>query len=140
MLTPRGLGLAPGCAVIGDVEIGAGSSIWFGCVIRGDVQPIRIGERTNVQDGTIVHVTQDDLPTRIGSDVLIGHGCLIHACTLEDILMRRTMLGLRPGMGLELAERVSQIAAPHLGWSESETAAQVAAYRAHVQPFIAHLA
>jgi glycerol-3-phosphate dehydrogenase len=63
-----------------------------------------------------------------------------HACTLEDILMRRTMLGLRPGMGLELAERVAQIAAPHLGWSESETAAQVVAYRAHVQPFIAHLA
>jgi len=76
--------LAPGCAVIGDVEIGAGSSIWFGCVIRGDVQPIRIGERTNVQDGTIVHVTVDGWATHIGDDVLIGHGCIIHACKLED--------------------------------------------------------
>jgi len=61
------------------------------------------------------------------------------ALTLEDILMRRTMLGLRPGMALDLAERVATIAAAQLGWSESETAAQVDAYRAHVAPFLAHL-
>ncbi len=76
--------LAPGCTVIGDVTIGAGSSIWFGCVVRGDVRPIAIGERSNVQDGTIIHVTRDGLATHIGSDVLIGHACIIHACTLED--------------------------------------------------------
>ena len=73
-----------------DVEIGSGSSLWFGTVVRGDVQPIRIGARTNIQDGTIVHVTKDDLPTWIGSDVLIGHACIVHACTLQD----RAVIGM----------------------------------------------
>ncbi|MCP4007472.1 MAG: gamma carbonic anhydrase family protein [bacterium] len=76
--------LAPGCSVIGDVEIGARSSVWFGCVLRGDVQPIRIGARTNIQDGTIIHVTNDGWAATIGDDVLIGHQCVIHACRLED--------------------------------------------------------
>lgn len=70
--------------MIGDVEIGPESSVWFGSVLRGDVQPIRVGARTNIQDGTIVHVTRPDIPTHIGSDVLIGHACVIHACTLRD--------------------------------------------------------
>ena len=76
--------IAPTAAVIGDVEIGAESNIWFGCVIRGDVNIIRIGERTNIQDGTVVHVSRHKYGTFIGSDVTIGHLALIHACTLED--------------------------------------------------------
>lgn len=76
--------IAPTAVVIGDVVIGAGTSVWFNCVIRGDVHEIRIGERTNIQDGTIVHVTGGKLGTYIGSDITIGHGAILHACTLED--------------------------------------------------------
>ena len=76
--------VAPSASVIGDVHIGAGSSSWFPAVVRGDDQPIRIGARTNVQDGTIVHITADNGPTHIGDDVTIGHGAIIHACTLHD--------------------------------------------------------
>lgn len=76
--------IAPGAVVIGDVHIGAHSNIWFGCVVRGDVNHIRIGERTNIQDGTIVHVTRKTGPTIIGSNITIGHLALLHACTLED--------------------------------------------------------
>ncbi len=76
--------IAPGAVVIGDVEIGAHTNVWFGCVIRGDVCPIRIGERTNIQDGTIVHVTRKTGPTHIGSGITIGHRALLHACTLQD--------------------------------------------------------
>jgi carbonic anhydrase/acetyltransferase-like protein (isoleucine patch superfamily) len=70
--------------VIGNVEIGAEASIWFGVVVRGDVHNIRIGARTNVQDNTVIHVTEGRFGTTIGNDVLIGHGCIIHGCTLED--------------------------------------------------------
>jgi len=76
--------LAPGVVVIGDVEIGEDSSVWFGSVVRGDVHHVRIGARTNLQDGTIVHVTRNGLPTLVGSDVTVGHRCTLHACTLED--------------------------------------------------------
>src|SRR4051812_3976584 len=76
--------IAPGAAVIGDVHIGADTGVWFGCTIRGDVNSIRIGERTNIQDGTVIHVTRHTGPTRIGSNVTIGHGAVLHACTLED--------------------------------------------------------
>jgi carbonic anhydrase/acetyltransferase-like protein (isoleucine patch superfamily) len=76
--------IAPTAVVIGDVVIGAGSGVWFNCVIRGDVHEIRIGERTNIQDGTIVHVTSGKFGTYIGSDITIGHGAILHACTLED--------------------------------------------------------
>ncbi|WP_310476391.1 gamma carbonic anhydrase family protein [Sandarakinorhabdus sp.] len=76
--------IAPGAHVIGKVSIGAGSSIWFNCVLRGDVGRISIGERTNIQDGTIVHVTGGRFDTHIGDDVLIGHGCIIHGCRLDD--------------------------------------------------------
>ena len=76
--------VAPTASVIGDVHVGAGSSVWFAVVIRGDDQPIRIGARTNVQDGSVVHITADNGPTTIGDDVTIGHGAIIHACTLED--------------------------------------------------------
>ena len=76
--------IAPTATVIGDVEIGSDTNIWFGCVIRGDVNEIRIGERTNIQDGTIVHVSREKCGTYIGSDITIGHMALLHACTLED--------------------------------------------------------
>lgn len=75
--------IAPGAVVVGDVHIGAHSNIWFGCVVRGDVNTIRIGERTNIQDGTVVHVTRKTGPTYIGSGVTIGHKALLHACTVE---------------------------------------------------------
>ena len=86
-IVPRiaaGAFVAPTAAVIGDVEIGADSNIWFACVLRGDVNVIRVGERTNIQDGTVVHVSRETYGTYIGSDITIGHMALIHACTLED--------------------------------------------------------
>ena len=76
--------IAPNAVIIGDVEIGSKTNVWFNCVIRGDVNTIRIGERTNIQDGTIIHVTRKTGPTKIGSGVTIGHMVLLHACTLED--------------------------------------------------------
>jgi gamma-carbonic anhydrase len=76
--------IAPGTQVIGDVQIGAAASIWFNCVVRGDVDAIRIGARSNVQDGSIVHVTGGRFGTFIGDDVLVGHLCVIHGCRLED--------------------------------------------------------
>lgn len=76
--------IAPGAVVIGDVVIGAHTNVWFGCVIRGDVNTIRIGSRTNIQDGTVVHVTRQTGPTVIGSNITIGHRALMHACTVED--------------------------------------------------------
>ena len=76
--------LANTATVIGDVEIGEGASIWFGVVLRGDVHQIRVGARTNIQDNSVVHVTEGRFGTTIGKDVLIGHGCIIHGCTLED--------------------------------------------------------
>lgn len=76
--------VAPGAQIIGRVTIGAGSSVWYNCVLRGDVGAIHVGARTNIQDGSIVHVTGGRFDTHIGDDVLIGHGCIIHGCTLAD--------------------------------------------------------
>jgi len=76
--------------VIGDVEVGAESSVWMNVVIRGDVNRIRIGQRSNVQDGTIVHVMHDTHPTSIGDDVTIGHGAVVHGCTIRD----RVLIGM----------------------------------------------
>ncbi|CCG40950.1 gamma carbonic anhydrase family protein [Magnetospirillum molischianum] len=76
--------IAPNATVIGDVTIGAESSIWFGCILRGDVNEIRIGARTNIQDGTVIHVTRRTFGTNIGSDITIGHAAVLHGCTLED--------------------------------------------------------
>jgi carbonic anhydrase/acetyltransferase-like protein (isoleucine patch superfamily) len=76
--------VAPGATLIGDVELGEQASVWFGCVVRGDVAEVRIGARTNLQDGSIIHVSRKGLATRIGVGVTIGHGCIVHACTLED--------------------------------------------------------
>lgn len=80
-----------GAHLIGDVELGDDVSLWPGVVVRGDVNYIRIGARTNVQDGTIIHVSHDGpytrpggYPTIIGADVTIGHGAIVHACVIED--------------------------------------------------------
>jgi carbonic anhydrase/acetyltransferase-like protein (isoleucine patch superfamily) len=76
--------VAPTAAVIGNVEIGAQSGVWFHCVLRGDTNLIRVGRRSNIQDGSIVHVNPGNFPTIIGDDVTIGHAAIIHACTLHD--------------------------------------------------------
>ena len=76
--------------VIGDVEIGDESSVWMTVVIRGDVNAIRIGRRTNIQDGTVVHVMRDTHPTRISDEVTIGHGAIVHGCTIDD----RVLIGM----------------------------------------------
>jgi carbonic anhydrase/acetyltransferase-like protein (isoleucine patch superfamily) len=76
--------IAEGAVVIGDVHIGSETGVWYGCVIRGDVNIIRIGDQTNIQDGTVIHVTRKTGPTIIGNRVTIGHSVLLHACTLED--------------------------------------------------------
>ena len=70
--------------VIGDVEIGEESSVWMCVVIRGDVHRIRIGRRSNVQDGTVVHGMKDTHPTDVGNNVTIGHAAVLHGCTIED--------------------------------------------------------
>jgi carbonic anhydrase/acetyltransferase-like protein (isoleucine patch superfamily) len=76
--------IAPNATVIGDVHLGDESSVWFGAVIRGDVFPIRFGARTNVQDGSVVHVTGGKAKTTVGDDVTIGHMVLLHGCTVGD--------------------------------------------------------
>ena len=70
--------------IIGDVEIGEGSSIWPGTVIRGDSGKIKIGKFTNIQDNSVVHVTTSISPTSIGANVTVGHSAIIHGCTIED--------------------------------------------------------
>jgi len=76
--------VAPTAAVIGDVELGEGASVWYGCVLRGDTNTIRVGPRSNIQDGTIVHVNAGRQNTVIGADVAVGHAAIVHACTLMD--------------------------------------------------------
>jgi carbonic anhydrase/acetyltransferase-like protein (isoleucine patch superfamily) len=81
--------------LVGDVEIAEEASVWYGCVLRGDVAPIRVGARANVQDGTIVHGSPGEPPTEIGDGVLVGHGAVIHGCRLEhdsSVGMRATVL------------------------------------------------
>ena len=76
--------IAPSADLIGDVTLGAYSSVWFNATIRGDIHKIRIGRETNVQDNAVVHVTADTGPVRIGDRVTIGHGAIVHACTIEE--------------------------------------------------------
>lgn len=88
--------VAPGARLIGDIELGPNASIWYNCVLRGDVNRIRIGARTNIQDGSVLHCDSprpgnpDGHPTLIGEDVLIGHLAMVHGCVLED----RAFVGL----------------------------------------------
>jgi gamma-carbonic anhydrase len=86
--------VAPEAVVMGAVELGAKASVWPLCVLRGDINTIRVGEGSNIQDGTIVHLA-DDFGVEIGKYVTIGHAAMIHACTIEDeclIGMRATIL------------------------------------------------
>ncbi len=76
--------VAQTAAIIGDVEIGAGSGVWYGCVIRGDVNEIRIGERTNIQDLSMIHCAELGQGTYLGNDITVGHSAVLHACTIED--------------------------------------------------------
>lgn len=76
--------IAETAAVIGDVAIGADSSIWYGCVLRGDVNNIRIGERTNIQDRTVIHVSRKTHPTTVEDEVTIGHSATVHGCHIES--------------------------------------------------------
>ncbi|MBR4212830.1 MAG: gamma carbonic anhydrase family protein [Bacteroidales bacterium] len=82
--------------LVGEVTLGDECSVWFNAVIRGDVAPIRIGDRTNVQDGACIHVTYQTGPTNIGNDVSIGHNATVHACTIHD--------GALIGMGATLLD------------------------------------
>lgn len=87
--------IAPGCRIIGDVEIGPEASIWYNCVLRADVNAIRIGARSNVQDGTVIHCDSDKgpiagYPTIIEDDALIGHMAMLHGCTVK----RNALVGL----------------------------------------------
>ena len=93
--------IAQNAVIIGDVEIAADASVWYGCVLRGDVSPIRVGEGTNIQDGTVVHVNApqkgmpDGMPCHIGANITVGHMAMLHACTLEDgafVGMRATVM------------------------------------------------
>ena len=83
--------IAPTASIIGNVEIGAETNIWFGCLVRGDMNIIRIGERVNIQDLTVVHVDSQKYGTFIGDGVTIGHSAVIHACTLQD----RSFVGMQ---------------------------------------------
>jgi carbonic anhydrase/acetyltransferase-like protein (isoleucine patch superfamily) len=76
--------IAENSAVIGDCVIGEQSSVWFGCTVRGDVHEIRIGKRTNIQDNSVIHTTRNLSGTYIGDEVTIGHGAILHACTIHD--------------------------------------------------------
>jgi len=112
--------IAPGCTIIGDVTIGAESSIWYNCVLRADVSRIVIGERTNVQDGSVLHCDgpkpgMEECPLIIGDDVLIGHMAMVHGCAIHDrgfvglgaIAMNQSVIGSDAmlGAGAMLTER-----------------------------------
>lgn len=81
---PKSAFIAPTATVVGDVEIGEDASLWFNTVVRGDVNSIRIGERTNIQDGSVLHVTFDEWALDIGSNVTVGHGSILHGCKISD--------------------------------------------------------
>lgn len=79
--------LASGVKIVGDVKIGENSSVWYNCVIRGDVHYVKIGEMTNIQDCSMLHVTNGRYPLYIGSKVTIGHSVKLHGCTLQDLCL-----------------------------------------------------
>ena len=89
--TGRNVFIAESAAIIGDVTIGDDSSVWYGCTLRGDVNDITIGRRTNIQDGSVIHVSSTTQGTYIGDDVTVGHMALLHACTIGD----RAFIGMK---------------------------------------------
>ena len=84
---PASAYLAPTATVIGDVVLGESSSLWFNVVVRGDCNFIRIGDRTNIQDNSTIHVHVNDHPTVVGNDVVGGHNILLHGCTIKDRIL-----------------------------------------------------
>ena len=82
--------VAPGAVVLGDVELGPQVSVWYGCVLRGDINWIRVGARTNLQDGTIIHVANRGDGTLVGQDVVVGHRVVLHSCVVGD----RALIGM----------------------------------------------
>ena len=92
-ITPRlhpSVFIAEGAQIIGDVEIGEDSSVWFNTVLRGDVNRIRVGRRTNIQDLTMLHVHKDRFPCTVGDDVTVGHHAVVHGCTVGN----RVLVGI----------------------------------------------
>lgn len=89
-VVPRTAFVAPTASVVGDVDLGEDVSIWFGAVLRGDVNSIRVGARSNIQDGTVVHVNEGRERTVIGEEVTVGHQAIVHACTVG----RRCLIGM----------------------------------------------
>lgn len=82
--------IAPGAFIIGEVTLGEESNVWFNVVLRGDIDYIRIGKRTNIQDNSVIHVTPGTGPVSIGDDVTVGHGAIIHGATIRD----RCLIGM----------------------------------------------
>lgn len=94
--------IAPGATVVGDVRLGERSSVWYGAILRGDTDPITVGDRTNIQDGAVLHA-DPGFPANIGSGCVVGHRAILHGCTVEDeclVGMNATVLnGARIGAG-----------------------------------------
>lgn len=86
----EGVYVTPAATVLGDVVLEDGASIWFSAVLRGDDLLVHIGAGTNIQDGAIVHATEGGEPVRLGADVVVGHGAILHGCIVED----RAMIGM----------------------------------------------
>ena len=105
-----GAWVAPGATVVGDVTLGEDSSVWYGCVLRGDVHRIRVGARSNLQDGTVVHVTRDRFPAEIGDEVTVGHRAVVHGCRVgEGALIGIAAVPVAP-ISKDLAKGLSQAA------------------------------
>lgn len=123
--------IAPGCTIIGDVEIGADSSVWYNCVLRADVFRIRIGERTNIQDGSVLHCDPprpgdpEGSPLIIGDDVLVGHMAMVHGCTIEDrgfvglgaIAMNKAVIGSDAMLAAGAMLTEGKVMAPRSLWA-----------------------
>ncbi len=88
--------MADGARIVGDVEIGERSSVWFNAVVRGDIFPIRIGRRTNIQDGCVLHV-KVGLPVTVGDEVTFGHGVMAHGCAIGDLCLLGIGCGILDG-------------------------------------------
>ena len=111
--------IAPTAAVIGDVVIGSETGIWFHCVVRGDMNTIRIGARTNIQDGTVIHVDSGEFSTFIGDDVTVGHNAVIHACTLKNRAFVGISATVLDGAVIEEGEAEALFAAPGHAYTQA---------------------
>jgi carbonic anhydrase/acetyltransferase-like protein (isoleucine patch superfamily) len=108
--------VAADAVVVGDVELAADVNVWYGAVLRGDLNPIRIGARTNIQDGVVIHVDAPDEPTIVGEDVTVGHGAILHGCRVERgalIGMHATVLN-RAVIGAEAVVAAGAVVPPGL--------------------------